>query len=226
MRENRVFALCYRCAAFLLCLAGIFATTGVFAGRFSWGALLYYTTESNIMVLAMFAALIVKTAADLKNDGASGRCSYFERLSAVAMLSITVTLIVFWLILAPVLKGGMGLLSFTNMQVHTITPLLMVFDYFCFAAPGKLKKHDPWFFAIIPLGYFAQSTAIGLLGYKFKSPYRAPTRFPYFFLDFDMIGGRVFIYVLALTVFFMALAYLLLWFDRKRGNQLSTSSLR
>ncbi|MDR2665693.1 MAG: Pr6Pr family membrane protein [Oscillospiraceae bacterium] len=219
MRENRIFALCYRCAAFMLCLAGILATAGAFAGRFNWRMLLYYTTESNIMVLAMFGALIAKTAAGIKKGGTEGGCSYFERLSAIVMLSITVTLIVFWLLLAPYFGGGMGLLTFTNMQVHAITPLLMIFDYFLFAEPGKLKKHDPWIFAVIPLGYFAQSTALGFSGFKYGGLSSAPaTRFPYFFLDFDLIGSRVFLYVLALTVFFMALAYLLLWYDRRRGG--------
>jgi hypothetical protein len=192
---------------------------GVFAGRLSWPILLYYTTESNILVLVMFGALIVRTASDLKNSGVAGSVSYYERISAIVALAITVTLVIFWALLAPVIGGLRGLLSFTNLQVHAITPLLMVFDYLFFAEPGKLKKYDPWIFACIPLAYFAQSTALGFSGVKYGAQFGSPTRFPYFFIDFDLIGARVFAYVIAITLFFMAIAYLLLWYDRKRESR-------
>jgi hypothetical protein len=219
MRKNRIFALCFRLASFVLCFLGILATMGVFAGRTSWSILLYYTTESNILVLVMFGVLIVRTAADLKNNGAAGGASYYERVSAIVALSITVTLVVFWGLLAPYIGGGWGLFSFTNLQVHAITPLLMVFDYLFFAEPGKLKKYDPWIFACIPLAYFAQSTVLGFSGVRYGAQFGSSARFPYFFVDFDLLGARVFAYVLAITVFFMGLAYLLLWYDRRRKDR-------
>jgi hypothetical protein len=217
MRNNRIFALCYRLASFVLCLMGILVTMGVFDGRVGWTFLLYYTLESNLMVLAMFGALIVKTAADLKNGGVTGEVSYYERLSAIVTLSITVTLVIFWVLLAPSM-GGRGLLAFSNLQVHAITPLLMIFDFLFFAAPGKLKKSDPLIFAVIPLAYFAQSTVLGFSGVRYGAQSGSPTRFPYFFVDFDILGARVFAYVLFFIVFFMGLAYLLLWLDGKRAS--------
>lgn len=218
MRNNRIFALCFRLFSFVLCLFGILITMGAFSGRINWSILLYYTTESNILVLIMFGVLSVMTAVDLKNHGVIGSVSYCERLSAIVALAITVTLIIFWALLAPVMDRG-GLLSFYNLQVHAVTPLLMVFDYLFFAEPGKLKKHDPWFFAIIPLAYFAQSTALGFSGVRYGGMFGEPTRFPYFFIDFDKLGARVFAYVLFFFAFFMGLARLLLWYDKKRSRR-------
>ncbi|MDR1217580.1 MAG: Pr6Pr family membrane protein [Oscillospiraceae bacterium] len=223
MRENRVFALCYRCAAFLLCLLGIIDVAGIFRGAPSWTILLYYTTQSNILVLAMLGALIVRTASAVKRGGAAGSSSFFERLSAIVTLSITVTFLVYWVMLSPSMNADLknllsfshpeDLLSFTNLQVHGITPLLMIFDYLFFAERGKMKRQDPWLFAIVPYAYAIQSTVLGFSG---AVTYYSG-RFPYFFLDFDASGAFVFVYLAVLTVFFLALAYLLLWFDRKRG---------
>jgi hypothetical protein len=218
MRRNRIFALIYRIAAFLLCLFGILSTLGVFAGMFSWKILLFYTTESNIIVLLMFGYLAARTAVDIKKNGVKGPSSYGERLSAVVTLSITVTLLIFWGMLAPIMSAN-SLFSYLNLQIHGFTPLLMILDYFLFAEPGKMKKQDPWLFAAIPLGYFAQSTILGFAGMIYEFQELPSARFPYFFVDFDQSGAKVFLYVAALTVFFIGLAYLLLFIDKKRAQR-------
>jgi hypothetical protein len=220
MRKNRIFALSYRIAALLLCLFGILITMRVFTGNINWQILLFYTTESNIIVLFMFGYLIVRTVKDIKENGVKGPASYAERLSAVVTLSITVTLMIFWVMLAPLLNATF-LLSYTNLQIHSFTPLLMIIDYFLFAEPGKMKKQDPWYFAAIPLAYFAQSTILGFAGIRYHIGEGPPPRFPYFFVDFDQSGAKVFLYVAILTIFFVGLAYLLLLLDKKRAKRLS-----
>ncbi|MDR2421313.1 MAG: Pr6Pr family membrane protein [Oscillospiraceae bacterium] len=212
MRNNRIFALCFRFAAFALCLLGILDTLGAFRGAIWWSGLLYYTTQSNLLVLAMFGALSVRTALAIGRDGAKGDSSFFERLSAIVALSIAVTFLLYWALLAPLMLGP-GLLAFGNLQVHGITPLLMIFDYLFFSERGKLKRRDPWFFAIIPLAYFAQSTAIGFLS---KTPVYYSGRFPYFFIDFDKLGVRVFVYLAVFTAFFLGVAFLLLKYDGRK----------
>ncbi|MDR1533234.1 MAG: hypothetical protein LBS62_13820 [Clostridiales bacterium] len=220
MRNNKIFALVFRCAAFILCLTGILKTAGVFDGRLNAEIFLYYTVESNILVLVTFGIFIAKTAADLRRgggskSGVSGGAGYYERYAAVVTLAITVTMLIFWVMLAPVMEPAY-LLAYSNLQVHTFTPLLMIFDYFLFAAPGRMKKADPWIFAAIPFAYFIQSTILGFAGVRYHAFSKTPTRFPYFFVDFDLSGAWVFFYVALFTVFFMGLAYLLLWFDGKR----------
>jgi hypothetical protein len=208
----------------VLCLLGLLDVAGILRGTPSWTIFLYYTVQSNILVLAMLGALLVKTIIAVKRGGAAGRSSFFERLSAIVTLSITVTFLVYWVMLAPSMgtdpknllsfSHPEDLLSFTNLQVHGIAPILMIFDYLFFADRGKMKKQDPWLFAIVPYAYAIQSTVLGFSG---AVTYYSG-RFPYFFLDFDIYGAFVFVYLAVLTVFFLALAYLLLWYDRRRNN--------
>jgi hypothetical protein len=222
LRNNRVFALVYRSIAFILCLVGVLDTTGVFKGTFNGEMLLFYTTESNVLVLIMFGILIVKTALSIRREGTTGPSSYFERLAAIVALAITVTMLGFWFLLAPTFGDTGFLFSYLNLQIHMISALLMLFEFFFFATPGKLKKQDPWFFALIPLAYFAQATVLGFSGVTYevlaKDGGPAP-RFPYFFINYDESGAWVFAYVVGMTVFFMALAYLLLWYDRFRARR-------
>jgi hypothetical protein len=216
VKNNRIFALGYRAVAFALCLAGILQITGMLSGDVSWVILLYYTTQSNILVLVMTGILAVRTALALKRDGVQGSASFFERPSAIVMLSISVTFLLYWTMLAPHTSDSASIISFSNLQVHTFTPLFMMFDYFFFAERGKLKNRDPFLFALIPYAYLAQCTILGFSGVRYHVDGGQSTRFPYFFVDFDISGTLVFVYVAILTGIFLTLAFLLLRYDRKK----------
>jgi hypothetical protein len=199
---------------------------GVFKGSINGEMLLFYTTETNVLVVLMFGVLLVKTASDIRRNGTVGPASYFERLSAIVALAITMTMLVFWGLLMPTIPDLAFLLSYSNLQIHLIAPLLMICDYFLFAIPGRLRKQDPWLFALIPLLYFAQSTILGFLGFVYSILSQGgggPRHFPYFFIDFELLGGQVFVYVLGMVVFFIGLAYLFLAFDRWRARRLRRS---
>jgi hypothetical protein len=132
------------------------------------------------------------------------------------MLSISVTFLLYWTMLAPQTSDVASIISFSNLQVHTFTPLFMIFDYFFFAERGKLKNRDPFLFALIPYAYLAQCTILGFSGIRYHVAGEQPTRFPYFFVDFDISGPLVFAYVAVLTGIFLALAFLLLRYDRRK----------
>jgi hypothetical protein len=225
-RNNRLLALVFRAAAFVACLIGVLDTTEVFRGGLNGEKLLFYTTETNVFVTAMFALLLVRTALDLKAKGTIGPSSYHERLSAIVMLSITVTMLIFWLLLAPVVPDPSFIVSYSNLQIHLVAPLLMIFDFFFFSVPGKLKRQDPWLFALIPLAYFIQATALGFSGFTYAILAKGDGQihhFPYFFLDYYQLQGWVFAYGLAILAFFVAFAYLLLWFDHRRARRLQST---
>jgi hypothetical protein len=225
IRTNRIVVLCYRAVAFVLCLIGLLDTTGVLRGTFNSELLLFYTTDSNILVLIVFGILIVKTIGDIREKGSTGPSSHCERLCAIVSLAITVTMVLFWLLLTPTIEDPAFLFSYMNLQIHLLTPLLMLFDFFVFTTPGKFKRQDPWFFALIPLAYFGMATVIGFAGYTYHvSTARVDQHFPYFFIDFDVLGAGVFIYVIVISLVFVALAYLLFLFDRRRGRRLEARS--
>jgi len=221
--KNRVIALAYRITAFLVCLFGILWATNLFSGEFHGVALLYYTIQTNILVLAMFGMLIVKTATTLKNEGKEGENGFFPRLSAGALVAIALTLIVFWLVLAPfMLPEGAGYLkSFSNLSVHLIAPLLMLGDYIMFSKGGALKKTDPYLFMIVPIVYLVKTLIIGFSGaVKFQIPeLTEASNFPYFFLDYNDVGGFMFLYIAVMSAFYLGLSFAMLAIDKKRAKR-------
>jgi hypothetical protein len=216
MVKNRIFALSFRAAAFVLCLVGILSILGVFNGRFDGNALLYYTVQSNLLVLVMFGFLVFKTAKSLKQDGKNGSNAHYPRTSAMVLLAIMVTFLVYWAVLAPRYEDKALLFGFSNLSVHFITPLLMLADYILFSRGGSLTKHDPLLFCAVPILYFIQATILGFSGVEYSTGGAEPAHFPYFFIDYYKSGWRVALYVAAVTVFFVGVAYFMLWADRRR----------
>jgi hypothetical protein len=66
------------------------------------------------------------------------------------------------------------------------------------------------------LAYFAQAS---IIGFSSEVPLYSGGRFPYFFINFDLIGVGVFAYVGVLTLLFLCLAYLLLLYDGKKKRR-------
>jgi hypothetical protein len=226
LKQNRSFALCFRAAALLLCLAGMIDGS-VHGGRFQPSILLYYTFQSNILVFIFFAAVLYKTAADFKKNGKVGNSSYFERISAAVMIAISVTMLVYWTMLAPqyfsmsTTDNAPPILAFSNLQLHLVTPLLMITDYVLFTKRGKLKKYDPFLFTLIPIAYLIQSTILGFAGVVYRSnPLTGEvTHFPYFFIDYYLSGWMVAVYVILITAFFVGVAYGILYLDKKYAKK-------
>jgi len=213
MVKNRIFALCFRAVAFVVCIIGILFNIGLFDGALDGVGLLYYTLQSNILVIILFGVLIFKTAQGLKREGKEGSCSYYPRISAGVLLCIMLTFIVFWAILAPFAGELSGYLSsYMNLSVHLICPLLMLADYILFTERGKIKKYDPLIFSIVPILYFIQATILGFAGANYKLPMEEEIKnFPYFFMDYYKEGAWVALYIVALAAFYIGLGYLL-WF--------------
>jgi len=218
MVKNRVFALCFRSAAFLFCFISILHNIGVFAGEITGVSLLYYTLQSNILVIIMFGILTYKTAVGLKKDGRCGSCSYYPRICAAVLLAIILTLIVFWALLAPVMEIDY-LPTFSNLSVHLIAPLLMLADYILFTESGKLKKRDPFIFTLVPVLYLIQATILGFAGVNYQPDAEKAVYFPYFFMDYYETGAWVALYIVAIAAFYIGLGYLLWFIDYKRGKK-------
>jgi len=218
MKNNRLFALCFRAAAALFSICMVLTTTGILNGRLTLTGFLFYTTLSNAIVALMFCALAARTLLEIKKSGKTGSCSFYPRISACATVTITVTLIVFWSILVWFLEPGI-IMKFESFGLHLIIPFLMIFDYFFFTERGKLKKYDPLLFLIIPFLYMVLVTIVAFSGYVYPvmEPGRTTGRhFPYFFLDFFELGFVAAAYVVGIMVFFLALNYVLYRFDRKK----------
>ncbi|MDR0324630.1 MAG: Pr6Pr family membrane protein [Oscillospiraceae bacterium] len=225
MIQNRRFALAFRLGALLFALAGLMKQIGIFSGTVSFRAFMYYTIQSNVLAIALFAILSIRTVKSLR-EGTHGSAGWHTRFGMVCAADILVTLIVFWALLAPTVDAAY-LWTFENIAVHTVTPLLCLLDYILFSEAGRLQYRDVYYVCIFPLGYVAFTTVAGLAGYVYgfegilSSAFSStielvPIRFPYFFLDFDRLGAMALAYIGGILAFFLLLSHGIYWIDRKR----------
>jgi len=219
IKDKRV-AFVFRASSLLFAVLGILAMLGVFRGNLWLSTFAFYTMQSNLLAVVLFAMLLVKTIGGLR-DGATGNAGYFARFEMVCTINVLLTFVVYWVLLAPTIFSmveGYSLWTFDNIAVHAITPLLCLFDYILFTSPRHLKYRDIYCVCIFPLAYLAVSSIAGLLGYVYftSASDGLPVRFPYFFYDFDRIGIASLAYIGGLILFFIIIGHIFYLYDRKR----------
>lgn len=223
--KNRNISFAYKVIAVLFCIAGQILAAGILDGQLKANQLLYYTNQSNILCLIYFACAAVFVFKKIKGDGTQGAATFAPRFKGAVVMAITVTFLIYWLLLnnsgfsmapdasegaAAVKKIDIGFIS--NHIVHTIVPLLTIFDWVLFDPKGSFKKIDPVIWVVIPLVYYGFALIVAQTGYTY---WNGTSRYPYFFIDSDLIGwGAVCMYVVGLVVGFILLGYLMFGLDR------------
>jgi len=195
---------------------------GIFKGVFLPGAFMYYTIQSNLLAVIFFGVLVVRSVKGLR-EGSRGNVGWYPRLGMVVAIDLLLTLLVFWVLLMPRGLSISYLLSFDNIAVHTVTPLLCVLDYVLFSQPRSLKYRDVYYTSIFPVLYVIVTSIAGLLGYVYRYTGGAgsntegsvPVRFPYFFIDFDVLGIMALAYIGVIVVFFVILGHVIYYIDQK-----------
>jgi hypothetical protein len=221
LAQSKIFAIVFRACAFFFSVWGIMAIIGVFKNSINPVILLAYTIQSNILTAVFFGVLFVRTVLSISGKAKQSVSSenpygFYPRLSAYVTFAIFITMMIFWLILVPAMtERSRSLLALDNLAVHLITPLFMLFDYMLFTERGRLKKYDPLLFAIIPYVYLLQALTLGLTHSVRYDSIGSHSYYPYIFLDIDRFGPWVILMVAALTVFFLAAAFLWRWLDKK-----------
>ena len=228
MVKNKRFALVFRLCALLFALAGLMKAIGVFDGTITFSSFMYYTNQSNLLAVALFAMLVISTAMRGKAAAGTGdppaNPGRDARIGMVCTVDLLVTLIVFWTMLAPLL-GAEYLFTFENIAVHTVTPLLCLLDFILFSEPRRLKYRDVYYCCIFPMCYVIFTVIASLAGYIYRyegilsSPFSSqiefvPVRYPYFFLDFDRLGAVALAYIAGIFVFFLLISHGIYLIDR------------
>lgn len=225
MKNNKVFALIYRGFFMLLALSGILVSTKVFLPTFNPNTFLYYTTQSNILVLTFFTYLLIKTLVDIKKHGLKGEASYAPKLSFIIMVNIIITFLVFWVLLAPAtLHTNYNLLSYSNLIVHTTTPLAMVGEYFFFNRKQKIDLKNVFEALIFPLFYMVLSLVLGafkLVEYVGVGLIPETSYFPYYFLDFYKHGALILIYIFGISVFIVVISLGLFYLNKRKMSHIA-----
>lgn len=219
MIYDRRIALVVRVCFTLIILIGLLSYTGVFEGAFRPGELMYYTIQSNILALVLFAGLSIRTVVGFRREGTKGSSSYAPRFEMVCSINLLLTALVYWILLVPA-AFTMGatdtLFSFGNLMVHLVTPLSCLVDWILFARRRVLKFRDTLYVLIFPYCYILFSAIAGALGYVYRYTSSGQAMHaPYPFLEWETLGAQVFLFIAGLSLFFFGMSCLLYLFDRK-----------
>jgi hypothetical protein len=197
---------------------GVLKQIGVFGGRVYFSSLMYYTLQSNLLVIVLFAMLTFRTMKELRT-GTRGGNGFYARFEMVCVVDILLTFGVFWILLMPGTSAEF-IRSFENLSTHTITPLLCLADYLIFTKGRTLKYRDVFYTCIFPLAYVIFSAIAGIASYVYRYADTElgagfPVHAPYFFLDYWTIGAQSAIYIIAIMLLIVLVAHLFYWIDRK-----------
>jgi hypothetical protein len=155
----------------------------------------YFTIQSNILAGCVTAYFLT---GELR--GHLGRSRLDAYLRGATLLAISVTGIVYHVLLAP--AGGMTLESHV---LHTFVPLGFVADWLLFDPKGTFRLKDVLVWVAYPLAYVVVTLAVA----RFDGFY------PYFFTNVSEIGyGGVAAYTLVLLAAFSALGAAFVGIDR------------
>ena len=142
----------------------------------------FFTVQSNIFIIGMSLIFLVNDVMYLVNKKSFVNQALFM-IKYVATVAITVTFIVFFTMLAP-LMGMDYLLSFNNFSLHAIVPILAIIDFILFDTDSNLTYKNSLLATIAPISY----VVFVYIGAIFKLQYGKNLYYPYFFLDFEKNG--------------------------------------
>lgn len=212
----RPVALVYRIIALALILTGILRNADVFSGSPDGTTLLFYTMISNVICLVWMLLLVARTVRDLRRHGARGTSTPSPRGSGTVMMAITVTMLIYLIVLVPTrfAQGDADIFSLTDNLIHIITPCLVIVDWLLFVPKGTFRWIDPLLWTLIPYAYLVFGFVYGALGGEFTPG----QTYPYPFMNIDQLGvGGVALWIVALTAALIAVGFIFVVIDRMLG---------
>lgn len=218
---DRGIALVFRVLAALVIALGLARSLDLFTAQPNWLAMLYFTQLSNLLCLFWMVIAATGTARDLSASGRSGTSTPSARWAAALMHAITVTMLIYIVVLVPTYDPSSGddpPFTLTDTLVHVVTPCLIILDWLLFTPKGRIRWFDPLLWVLIPFAYLAFALIYGGFGGRFESG----DTFAYPFLDVATLGvGGVASWVAALTVALLAVAYVYVVIDKVLGRVFS-----
>jgi len=211
---RRISSICYKVFTIISLTLGIFLNLNQTASKKA--LLSYYTLQSNILCLIVFIVIlffeIIKK--QYKTD-------MFYLLKGALLVAISITAIVYHVALTPVgfemdnLAKSINNKIIANFLVHTISPILVIFDYVFFDEKGHFIYYYPLVWLIQPLNYVVYVYTYSRLGGTFYN-IGGSKQFAYFFLDYNKLGYMgVLKWLIVIGILIFTIGELLVWFDRK-----------
>ncbi|MBE5958383.1 MAG: hypothetical protein E7254_05925 [Lachnospiraceae bacterium] len=138
---------------------------------------MYFTIQSNIVIalISLIGFLFLLCDIDIN--------SIWYVIKLVGTVSITLTGVVFVVVLAPTL--GENAWNLQNVLTHVVVPIASVVDFFIVAPTTKMKKANVIYVIIPPLLYAIYAGVGYVRGWNFGYG----NNYPYFFLNWGSKAG-------------------------------------
>jgi hypothetical protein len=179
-------------------------------------SLSYYTIQSNLLCLGIMIVVLMK---EIRHQTPSRLLS---SLKCGAIVVITITFLVYNLVLAPVMALSVITYPFSrtgNILVHVINPIWFLLDYLLFDSKGKITKKDALGWVAFPVFYYIYILIYSSLGGLFFDGTHL-SRYPYFFLNPEAIGSwGVVIALIVILGGMMGLSYILIFMDGRLAKK-------
>ena len=210
-------SLCYKILVILSLLIGIIINLINTSSVIS--ILSYYTLQSNIICLILFIYYLICEIRkkEYKND-------MYYLIKGAIVIAIIITALVYRIALAPTnfdmasLTKAVNNNQIADFLVHTLSPILVVFDYFLFDQKGNFKLYYPIIWLIVPFYYILYVYTYSSHGGKFYS-IGGSRQFAYFFLDYNVLGYLgVFRWIMLFSIFIVLISFCLVIYDYAVGN--------
>jgi len=145
--------------------------------------IVFYTIQTNIFVCVWFLYLLLKRFFPKLPDTHQG-------ISMAITLYISITCLVYWAVLVPMLNADSFLFSASNIWMHTITPIFSFWCFMNFTRKKTISSINIIVAMIYPLLYFLSTFRINAVYGKY----------PYPFLNPEIMGGTFSVIVASILI--------------------------
>lgn len=226
IKENKLAALLWRLAGLII---GSYGLILMFRASSVKQQLCYFTNQSNLFVLLLFAGLSVQTVVQIRRDGIHGPAPHAGcGLHLALTLYITITMVCYWSLLSwqnfsmAGVKISQFQMQLSNFILHTVVPIFALVDWILFLPHGRVRPVGAVYFLTYPVAY----SVFIILRAHFGGYLYGTVRYPYPFVDPDLLGWPLTILIMVLLLsFYYGLGRLFIAIDRrfaKRKGQIPT----
>ena len=155
--ENRLVALIWRLAGLSIGTYGLILMLQASSVK---QQLCYFTNQSNLFILILFAGLAVQTAIQIGRNGIHGPVAHTRcGLHLALTLYITITMVCYWALLSwqSFSMAGVKISQFqmklSNFILHTAVPIFALVDWMLFLPHGRVRPRAAVYFLAYPIAY-------------------------------------------------------------------------
>lgn len=204
-------------------------------------SLTYFTNLSNILIDFISGVFLVSDIIKLKSNGSVDlKTNALYIVKFLFTISITLTFLVYLLILAPTAEDGILSAYFSDgggsFCVHFLGPVLAIIDFIFFDYEYESVTKHAFYGIIPPLCYVGFIVVLGTFGVRWSGKMYAPYNFinygaktGWFGFDLSQIGGEslgigVFYMIIILVLIFLGIGRVYLMLKNLRKKKINDCS--